>query len=425
MDFSKMVINASAKCKPLLVKIIPIEWLRSAKDKLVNNKTEKLKNIKIQGFEPGKYKNGINLIGCIKAETGLGQSSRLVADIINNTGIDFSICNYCDMPTAGQSDTTYDYKISDKLDYNINLLHINAGELTVAYMQMGKKVWDYRYNIAFWLWELEEFPEEWTGCIGLVDEIWTPSEFVSQSIRKRTDKPVYTIPYAVTAPTDEAFDRKYFGLPEDRFLFFMMYSSISNMERKNPISVLEAFKEAFDKDNCQVGLVIKIGGLSDDNEINAIKACLEGYTNIYFITDNMSKVEVNSLVKCSDVLVSLHRSEGFGLGMAEAMLVGTPVIATNWSSNTEFMNSEVACMVDYKIVELQEDIGLFKKGSRWAQADISHAAMYMRRLYEDREFGNNMADKAQKYIKNKLSMNTATELMQNRINEIYSEHKER
>lgn len=423
MNFSKLAIDVAAKCKPVLIKIVPIELLRKLKDGLIERNTEKLKNEKIKGFDPEKFKDGINLIGNIKADTGIGQSTRLVADILSNSGIEFSVYNYFQLPGGSMTDTTYDHKISCDLPYNINLIHVNASEFTVAYMQLGKKVWDCHYNIAFWLWELEEFPDEWVGCIDLVDEIWTPAEFVSESIRKKTNKPVRTIPYSVKAPTDDKFDRKHFNLPEDKFLFFMMYNSGSIMERKNPIGTLEAFKKAFDKDNDKVGLVIKINEMEDSSEIAKIREIFDGYSNIYFITENMSKVEVNSLVKAVDVLVSLHRAEGFGLGMAEAMLTGTPTIATNWSANTEFMNSDVACMVDYKLIELQEDHGLFKKGYRWADADTDQAAEFMKKLCEDREFADNMAERARTYIEEKLSMGSSVKLVKDRIQEIYSEKR--
>jgi len=423
MNLTKIAIDIAAKCKPILVKIIPIQLLRNVKDGLIEKNTNNLKNQKIKGFDPEKFKDGINLIGNIKADNGLGQSTRLIADILTNSGVQFSVCNYYQLPGGSMTDSTYEYKISEDLPFNINLIHVNPSEFTVAYMQLGKKIWDGRYNIAFWLWELEEFPDEWVGCIDLVDEIWTPAEFVSESIRKKTDKPVRTIPYPVKAPTDERYDRKHFNLPKDKFLFFMMYNSGSIMERKNPIGTLEAFKKAFDKDNSNVGLVIKINEMEDSSEIARIKDFFDGYTSIYFITNNMSKVEVNSLVKAVDVLVSLHRAEGFGLGMAEAMLVGTPTIATNWSANTEFMNHDVACMVDYELIEIKEDYGLFKKGYRWADADINQAAEYMKKLYQDTDFAVNMADEAKTFIEAKLSMESSVKLVKDRVEQIYLEKR--
>lgn len=420
MNISKIAIDLSVKCRPILVKIIPIGWLRAVKEHFVEKNTQKLKNVNIKKFDQAVYKDGINIVGNIKADTGIGQSTRLVADIISNSGIEFCVRSYFQPPGGSMTDTTYDHKITEEMPYNINLIHINPSEFTIAYMHLGRKVWDYRYNIGFWLWELEEFPDEWVGCIDLVDEIWTPAEFVSESIRKKTDKPVRTIPYSVNAPVDDKFDRKHFELPEDKFLFFMMYNSGSIMERKNPIGTLEAFKKAFEKDNDKVGLVIKINEMEDPAEMAKIIEFFDGYTNIYFITKNMSKIEVNSLVKAVDVFVSLHRAEGFGLGMAEAMLVGTPVIATNWSANTEFMNSDVACMVDYKLIELNEDYGLFKKGYRWADADVSEAAAFMRRLYEDSEYADEISKKAKVYIEKKLSMETSVELVKQRISEIYA-----
>jgi glycosyltransferase involved in cell wall biosynthesis len=203
----------------------------------------------------------------------------------------------------------------------------------------------------------------------------------------------------------------------------MMYNSGSIMERKNPVGVLEAFKKAFERENNKVGLVIKINEMEDASEIEKIKTIFDGYTNVYFITKNMSKIEVNSLVKTIDVFVSLHRAEGFGLGMAEAMLVGTPVITTNWSANTEFMNKEVACMVDYALIEIDRDHGLFRKGYKWADPDIEQAAGYMRKLYDDRVYAKELSDKAKAYIEDKLSMERAVNIVKARVREIYSEKR--
>ena len=214
-------------------------------------------------------------------------------------------------------------------------------------------------------------------CFNLFHEIWTPSEFISEALRKKTDKPVRTMPYHVTAECDEICNRDFFGLPKEQFLFLMMYDSASVMERKNPLGVIEAFKRAFSTEERQVGLVIKMKSSSQEEE-KFLRGKLQGYKNVYFVKETLSKPQVGSLLKCVDVFVSLHRAEGFGLVMAEAMLLGTPVIATNWSANTEFMSNDIACMVDCELVELEKDYGPFKKGQRWAEPDIQQAARKFR-----------------------------------------------
>lgn len=423
MSVSNLVIKITDALKPVLVKIIPQEYLSRAKKAYMNRNTTKLKDAKIAPYKPGRYAEGINLIGSIQAASGLGQSSRLVAVELEASGMPYSIKEHHISEQLSMTEHEFDAKFSDELPYDINLLHINAHEFTVSYMQLGKQVWDYRYNIAFWLWELEEFPAEWIDCISIVDEIWTPAEFVSNSIRKVTDKPVHTIPYHVTAPTDDKYDRAYFGLPEDKFLFLMMYDNGSMMERKNPLGTLEAFKRAFGKENDEVGLVIKISGNAKE-DMEKIREFFDGYTNIYFMTEMLTKIEVNSLLRDVDVFVSLHRAEGFGLGMAEAMLNGTPCIATNWSANTEFMDEKSACMVDYQLIELTEDIGPFKAGNRWADADVAQAAEYMKRLYADKAFYDIIKNNALSHINEVLSEERITVMMRERVEAIRKEAKE-
>lgn len=418
----KFILHMTNVLKPILIKIFPVQLLRKMKGKMISNGYEKLNQLDIIPYETGHYKKGVNLIGNIKAETGLGQSCRLVASVLENTKIPISIYQYNQLGTQKLDDDSWDDKISEELPYDINLIHINPHELGITYLQMEKSTWDYRYNIAYWLWELEEFPDEWVPCFHCLDEIWAPSEFICDAIRKKTSLPVRCMPYHVEAPVRREFGREDFKLPKDQFLFLMMYDHNSCMERKNPLGVLKAFKQAFKKENDKVGLVIKINHPTPEDERN-IREILKGYTNVYLIGETLDRDQVNSLTKCADVVVSLHRAEGFGLVLAEAMLLGTPTIATNWSSNVEFMNPEVGCMVDYKLVMLKEDLPPFKAGNRWADPDIGQAAGYMKKLYEDEEFYREIAEKAKRYAEETLSMERAASLMQDRLKEIYRELK--
>lgn len=417
---SKFILHCADICKPILLKIIPVKILRKMKGKMISDSFGKLSEMQICPYEAGHYKRGINLIGNIKAETGLGQSCRLVASALGHTDIPMSVYQYTQLGTQKMNNTSWDDKISGELPYDINLIHINPYELGIAYLQMDPSVWNYRYNIAYWLWELEEFPDEWTPCFHCLDEIWAPSEFICSAIRKKTDLPVKCIPYHVEAEIHTEFGRKEFQLPEDKFLFLMMYDHSSGMERKNPLGVIKAFKQAFPKANENAGLVIKINNFTKEDE-DKIGSLLGGYTNIYLIKETLDRDHINSLTKCVDVVVSLHRAEGFGLVLAEAMLLGTPAIATNWSSNTEFMDEHTGCMVNYEMTEIKEDMPPFKAGNRWADPDLTQAAGYMRKLYEEKEFYRQIASNAREHIQDLLSIERITGLMERRLNEIYGE----
>lgn len=415
---TKLILKVTTLFKPILIKLLPIKILRTVKRKFVNSSIERATLQYIEPFCKDKLPYGINLIGFIRGEIGLGQSCRLLADAVNFSEIDFTIYNYEQISSMRFEDKTWDYKISNTTPYCINLIHLNPPDLALAHVTLNKDMWDYKYNIAFWLWELEEFPEDWENCFKFIDEIWTPSEFASNSIRKKTDLPVHTMIYPISASNDLVYNREYFKLPEDKFLFLSMYDSNSTIERKNPIGAIKAFIEAFKRDEINVGLVVKVNNPQKD-DIDKIKNLVKEYTNIYIISDIMTKVEVNSLIKNVDVLVSLHRAEGFGLPLAEAMLLGVPTIATNWSSNTEFMNDETACLVDYQLVKLEQDYVMYKKGNRWAEPDIHQAAKYMRKLYEDKIYYSKISTNAQNYIKNNLNLEKASEAIRNRISDIY------
>lgn len=406
------------KFKPFVIKAVPIGLLRSIKECLANRSIAGMTKIPFLPFDRSAYPDGINLIGFIRGEIGLGQSCRLVANALNALEYKFTIYNYDQVSAMRQSDMSWENHITNTLPYNINIFHINPSEMPFVLIEMGRKAFNSKYNIAFWLWELEEFPAEWVKAIGLFNEIWTPSEFASTSIRKVTDKPVNTIPYSISAPTQAEYNRDYFNLPNDKFLYLCMYDCNSTIQRKNPMGAISAYKLAFPEEREDTGLVIKVNNAQKE-DLNIIARALADYANIYLISDILPKTAVNSLIECADVFISLHRSEGFGLVPAEAMYLGTPCVATGWSSNTEFMNKEVACMVDYSIVTIDKDYGPYKAGNRWAEPNIKTAAEYLLELRNNDGYRSDIAIKAKKYIQEKLSLEASARLINKRIKEIY------
>lgn len=421
-----VALAVAEKMKPLLVKLVPINLLRRVKKNIVDSEMAKLKGtIGVLPFNRKTYPDGVNLIGYIQGEIGLGQSCRLTAQFLDGAQIPFTVYNYQQVSDMRFNDRTWGHKITNTTPYNINVMHINPYEMPLAFIRMGRELLDKRYNIAYWAWELEKFPEEWENAFNLVDEIWTPSDFVSDSIKQATNKPVHTVPHCFNTPDTGDYTRKNFNLPEDKFLFLCMYDCNSSIERKNPLGAIKAYKQAFlekgnDISNFEnVGLVIKVNN-PQQHEISRIKEELEGYPNIYIIPEIFDRTQVNGLIACVDVYVSLHRSEGFGLVMAEAMMLGVPTIATGWSGNMEFMNNEVACMVDHKLIEIEQDCGQYKAGNRWAEPDTRQAANFMKKLSEDRAFYLDILEKAKLHTSKHLAPSRAIDIIKGRISEIYS-----
>lgn len=376
---------------------------------------------RVKPYNKGRYPMGINLIGDIKAETGLGQSMRILAKLLSESDIPYTIIQIDQSSDLKHDNNEWNAMITDKAQYAVNLIHINASDWARKYTMIDNDILDERYNIAYWLWELEEFPKEWRKCIQTVDEIWAPSEFICNSLRHCTEKMICKIPYAIDIQMPVQYTRDYFGIPDYVFLNMIMYDFISVSERKNPEGMIQAFRTAFDvsyANENRIGLVVKVNHLKKKEDLEKLKEQLQGYRYVYYITENLTRREVEALVAAADVLLSLHRSEGFGLPAAEAMYLGTVVVATNWSATTEFMSADTACLVDYSMIKLDRFCGPYRKGSRWADADITQAAQYLKRLFEDREYYEKLREKAMCRIREELSVKRMADNIACRIDKI-------
>lgn len=273
------------------------------------------------------------------------------------------------------------------------------------------------YRIAYWAWELETVPDEWVEAAETVDEIWSPTEFVAQAMRARMRRPVYHMLPGVEVGPVEPVSRAGFNIPEDHFVFLFAFDLHSQLHRKNPIGLIRAFQTAFRTDD-RATLVIKTsGGDIHAADLALLQNAARG-ENIVLLDQMLPRAQAYGLIAMADCFVSLHRSEGFGLGLAEAMLLAKPVIATGYSGNLDFMNRENSLLVDYKIVEIAEDRAIYTRGNFWAEPSLEHAAALMRQVYEHRDEASARARRAQPEIERLLSIEAAGRRMRDRLEQI-------
>jgi len=367
-------------------------------------------------YMPGLYPPGINLFGLFKSHNGLAQGARLYATAIKHAKIPHAFLRTALWFDVGLTETSMDHELSTDPVYDINVIHINPDAFLLAKAKMPPKAMDGRYNIGVWLWELDAIPDQWHAFFPLFDEIWAPSSFICKSLEPISPIPVTQMPYGIEAPVDPACTRSTFGFPSDDFLVLAMFDSHSYFSRKNPMAALAAFREAFPDHAC-VKLVLKMNNPSSE-DLSRLRATIGDRGDVILITDNLPRKHVNALIACCDVFISLHRSEGFGLVMAEAMYLGVPVVATNYSANTDFMNHEVACMVDYTLA--QADYLHAATGQCWADPDVHQAAAFLRMLYENPQICTRYAKLGQDHIRAHYSVDACGERIRKRVNEIHA-----
>ncbi len=267
---------------------------------------------------------------------------------------------------------------------------------------------------AIWYWELEEAPYHWRDlAIGLT-EIWAPTQHIQHALMKVVSVPVVPMLPAITLPSFSPLSRKELNLPENDFLFLFVFDLASIMERKNPLGLIRAFKSAFTNQQ-NTRLILKINRASQyPNDMAILRNAIAGLA-ITIIDAAMEKEEVAALMNACDCYVSLHRSEGLGLTIAEAMLLGKPVIATNYSGNTDYMDIETSLLVKYKRVALEEDYPPYCKGWHWAQPDEQDAADKMRWVFENQPDAKIMGHRAKLKLEKLLSPLQAAQRMIQRI----------
>jgi glycosyltransferase involved in cell wall biosynthesis len=283
------------------------------------------------------------------------------------------------------------------------IFHFNPEALVVALLAAGRGALKGKRIIGYWAWETAHIPPSWAQALRFLDEIWTPSHFVAAAIKPFTTKPVRVVPHPVTVLPRGQARRADFGMGSE-FTALTMASFHSTFDRKNPLAAIDAFRLAFG-DDMRAQLIVKLshGSQASADMMRGLQDHIAGAPNIRMLNKTMRGDEVRDLIASADVLLSLHRSEGFGLPMAEAMQAGTPVIATNWSGNVDFMDESCAGLVSAVPVPAIDSQGFFlDRREVWAEPSIGEAAAWLKRLAGDAALRAAMAERAQARVETEL-----------------------
>ncbi len=330
--------------------------------------------------EPDGLRPGITVAGYLRAELGMGEAARSALTAVEATGIEHA--SVVVTRTFSRQDHPHD-RPDGPYDLDTAIVVVNADQVEMFQGAVGHGFFAGRRTVGLWAWELEEFPEEMLSSAELFDEIWAISEFSAASLRQRIDKPVYVFPLAVVPPSS-AHKSGLVGDP-DHFVFLFMFDYLSVFERKNPLAVMEAFSTAFSPGEGPMLVVKSVNGDLKPLDRERVRIAAADRTDIVFIDDYVTNSERNALMARADAYVSLHRSEGFGLTMAEAMIVGKPVIATRYSGNLDFMTDENSFLVPYKVGEVPPGCDPYPAGTPWAEPDVDAAARLMRQVVDEPE----------------------------------------
>lgn len=362
---------------------------------------------------------GVNIHAFARGQFGLAENARLYARALIGSGYPVTICDIdMDIP-HGLDDRSVDAWIGETTPYPVDIVFANPDHFAHVMPRVRSRDGPRRYTIACWFWELENFPEEWRPALDDVDEIMVASAFVEQAVRRVTDKPVIRLPIPLSDVVDSGLQRADFGIDDDVFVFLCSFDFISFLTRKNPFAVVEAFRQAFANTGSDVRLLLKsINGHRNPPMLRELLNATSGDARIIVRDEVIDREHVHALQRCCDAYISLHRSEGFGLGLAECMRLGKPVIGTAYSGNMDFMSNDNSCLVPYRLVPVREGEYPYWQGQVWAEPDVREAAVLMRRLYADGNYRRAIGERAAIDIHQNYSPRVSAAMLIDRLEQL-------
>lgn len=349
-------------------------------------------------IEPKNFKQGpVTIVGMLRAASGLGKASRLTLKLLND--LKFKVTSF---------DITYlftnkflDIKlppVANEEEGGIIIIQNNPIHLPIILFLLGARRLRHKKIIMYAAWELDTLPKNWVAPCKLAHEIWVPSYFTLHAFKKSVKhKIIKVVPHFIEKPT---ITNKTIAVsvPKNVVTITSICNLTAGFYRKNILDAINAFKNLPNKN---AFFIIKITGI-DGNEkyLKMLQNSAKDISNIAIIDTLMKEDEINNLINQSDIILSLHRSEGFGLVLAEAMWLAKPIVATGWSGNLTFLPKDCALYVDYKLIDVDDKQNIYKSSCKWAQPDLDDATKKLSMLIENKKLRHELGQKAYKHAQN-------------------------
>jgi hypothetical protein len=368
----------------------------------------------------GEDRVAVRVTGYLGHTLGLGAAARGYVEALGAAGVPVSTVS---VPLHHMAPSRLDggygrHGFEDLIHdgrHGFEIVAVNADELPDFVSRLGESYFE-GPRIGIWGWETNSIPARWQGAFSLVDEIWVYSRFMAENIGAVAPVPVVALAPPVRAPAEPVPPQR-LGVPEG-FLFLFVFDYLSTIQRKNPVGLIDAFKRAFAPGEGPQLLIKTINAPLRPLAEEEVLWAAHGRPDVHVVDRSLERRELSGLMAACDCYVSLHRAEGFGLTMAEAMAIGKPVIATGYSGNVDFMDAENSYLVDHTIGRVGPECEIYPPDGEWAEPSIEHAAELIRRVYEDREAAARVGARAAQDIASRLSPETTGGAMRRRLEEL-------
>ena len=346
----------------------------------------------------------IAIAGLFSTMSGIGEGARLAYDALEKAGL--APAAFDISAAFGQAELEGPARRAIVPDSGGTLVvHHNAPFLPHALWALGRARVRGRRVIGYWAWEFPRIPDSWLPSLRYAHEIWVPSELTRVAVSAATDLPVHVVPHPLPPVRTTPNMRARLGLPANALIVLTAFHMGSAFNRKNPLAAIAAFRRAFGDAPDRVLALKLIDHGASSRARDALDLAIAGAPNIRLINVMLPPADMTGLLADVDIVLSLHRSEGFGLVPAEAMQLGKPVVATAWSGNMDFMNESNSAPVSYDLVPVRDpyDGSYMADGELWADAHVDHAADWLRRLAAEPELRRRLGDAARADIARQLS----------------------